>query len=436
MPLATVCGAILLIWPALLNRYPILFSDTGGFLQMGLEPSIGWDKPWIYGPLLALFSLHGLTLWLPLAAQGLLTSYVLWLTQAALHPPQPAQHIALCLLLAVGSAAPWVAATMMPDLFSAVAVLSLFLLALTPTRLTSAQTLAACIIAAIGIASHLSNLVTAAACIATAGVLTRRLPWRPAAALAGALVMLLASNAVGNGRLAISPNGAVFALARLVGDGPARAYLHQACPQAGYYLCAWKGRLTADSDQFLWDPNGPFWANDIPLQTFAAEAAAIVRATVFAFPIEVLHAATANTARQLVTFQLGDTLGPDHLDAAVLPRIKLYFHPSEAGRYAAGLQVRRLLQDAAKPLQPLHIALLIAAAAGTAWLLVTRWRSPIGLLAAVILAALAANAFATGALSAVHDRYQARIAWLLLLPPALLLLPACEAGLRRRWRSL
>ena len=38
------------------------------------------------------------------------------------------------------------------------------------------------------------------------------------------------------------------------------------------------------------------------------------------------------------------------------------------------------------------------------------------LLACVLLACLA-NAFATGALSGPHDRYQARIAWLLLLPP-------------------
>jgi hypothetical protein len=33
---------------------------------------------------------------------------------------------------------------------------------------------------------------------------------------------------------------------------------------------------------------------------------------------------------------------------------------------------------------------------------------------------VAANAFATGALSKPHHRYQARIAWLLVLPPLLL----------------
>ncbi len=40
-------------------------------------------------------------------------------------------------------------------------------------------------------------------------------------------------------------------------------------------------------------------------------------------------------------------------------------------------------------------------------------------LAVLALAGLLANAAATGALSGPHDRYQARIAWLVVLPPLL-----------------
>ena len=38
----------------------------------------------------------------------------------------------------------------------------------------------------------------------------------------------------------------------------------------------------------------------------------------------------------------------------------------------------------------------------------------------ILWAGILANAFATGALSKPHHRYQARIAWLLVLPPLLL----------------
>jgi len=38
----------------------------------------------------------------------------------------------------------------------------------------------------------------------------------------------------------------------------------------------------------------------------------------------------------------------------------------------------------------------------------------------ILWAGILANAFATGALSKPHHRYQARISWLLVLPPLLL----------------
>jgi hypothetical protein len=64
---------------------------------------------------------------------------------------------------------------------------------------------------------------------------------------------------------------------------------------------------------------------------------------------------------------------------------------------------------------------------------VALWRGDRALagLAGMALAGVAANAFATGALSGPHDRYQARIAWILLLPPALLVSGAIDLGGRK-----
>ena len=107
-------GGILLIWPALANGYSLLFSDTGTFLAQLLTPLMSWDKPWIYGPVLVVLSLK-LTLWLPALVQGLCVSSVLWLVQLVVCPPSAAWHLGLCLLLAIGSAAPWFASLLMPD---------------------------------------------------------------------------------------------------------------------------------------------------------------------------------------------------------------------------------------------------------------------------------------------------------------------------------
>jgi len=416
---AVPAGAALLIWPALLNGYPILFSDTGGLLAMGFEPSMGWDKPFVYGPLLALLSAH-LTLWLPTAAQAALLSYMLWITQALVRPPNPARHVLLCAILAAGTAAPWIASTLMPDVFTPIAILGIAALGL--GKQSRAQTVGTAAITAVAIASHLSHLIVASACIAAAALLRRTVPWRPLTSLAAALTFLLVSNAIGHGRPGISPYGSVFALARLIADGPARDYLDHACPAAGYRLCAWRDRLTADSDQFLWDPDSPFWQDPAPLPVFAAEAATIVRETVLTYPARVLAGAVRNAVRQLGRSQLGDTLVADYLTEAVLPRLQRWL-PADASSWTRSLQTKGELPMKAARLAPLHVALLAAGAAACALILASALRrpNPLADLTALVLIGLAANALATGALSTVHDRYEARVAWLITLPPLIAL---------------
>ncbi len=436
--LTTLTGALLLLWPALVNGYPLLFSDTGGLLEMALDPDMGWDKPWIYGPFL--FLLHGrTTLWLPALAQAWLLSHLLWLTARTLCPWSVRRHLALCAILAAATAAPWFASQLMPDIFAPMAVLCIFLLAW-PDRLSPPERGWIVAVGTLAIAVHLAHLILAAACIATVCLLRWRLVWRAALPLAAALGLLVLSNVAGNQMLAVSPYGSVFMLARLVADGPGRALVDTSCPAAGWRLCAWKGRLTSNSDAFLWDPDGPVWANGFGPILFAPEASRIVRTTVIAHPVEVARAMLRNAARQLLRSDLGDTLGPDYLDATVLPKLMKFFPANEVARYHASLQAAGRLRAVAAPLLwPDRVALALGLA-GTLWM-AARWRrNPrLAALAALVLIGLLANAVSTGALSGPHDRYQARIAWLLVVPPLLMLLggqlPRAASGPAPRTRA-
>ena len=430
--LAVLAGALFFLWPAVVNGYPLLFNDTGGLLATALEPTIGLDKPWVYGPFLLL--LHGrTTLWTAAVGQALLLSHVLWLAAKAVRPWAPMQHVAVCAALALLTAAPWFAGQLMPDIFAPMAVLCVFALAW-PERLTGAERGWLAVVGTLAIAVHLAHLIVAAACLALALVARRRAPGRAALPLGAALAMLLVSNAVGHGALGISPYGSMFLLARLVADGPGRAVVDARCPAAGWHLCAWKGQLPTDSDAFLWSPDGPSWLWEpgvpildgvqyTPVQ-LAPEAEQIVRATVLAHPAEVAAAMALNTARQLARVDLGDALGADYLNLSMLPQLERYFHASEVARYRAALQTRSRLQDVAAPLLWPQRAALLAGLAGTLGAL-ARWRREprLAALALLTLGGLLANAFATGALSGPHDRYQARIAWLLLVPPLLWLMP-------------
>ena len=384
---AILLGGLLLVWPAFLNGYPILFSDTGAFLAQTVVPLMIWDKPWVYGPLLALFHWN-ITLWGPLLAQGLMLSHLLWLVQRALRGgATPGAHLLLLGALATLTALPWVAALLMPDVFTPVVALALFLLAraLRPVLAVAAP-------------------------------------------LAVALLLLLGTNWVGHGRLSLSPYGSTFMLARMIGDGTAARTVEASCPQSGWYLCAWAGRLPGDSDEFLWLPDSPLNRDAAGQPIFlggvilAPEARAIVAETLRREPLAVALAALRNFGRQLLLVRIGDTLSRDHLGGSVRPRLVEGFPSAEVARYDAAAQPADRLPALAAPLLWPQVPVLLLGAAGLA-VLAWRLRGPRRAFALFLFAAVAANALAAGALSKPHHRYQARIVWLLPFGAAALVLP-------------
>jgi hypothetical protein len=412
---AVLAGALLLAWPALLNFYPILFSDTHAFLVQAGQPRMVWDKPWVYGPFLHVLH-QGISLWLPLAAQVLILSHLLFAIGGILGPRRPLDHVLLCLVLAIGSAAPWYASLLMPDIFAPVAVLCVFGLAC-GERLGRGLRIWMALLGIFAVASHLSHLLVAAACIAAVAVLRwRRTGWA-ALPLLGAVAILLATNMVGYGRFALSPYGSVFALARLVADGPAADTIRAECPQSGWLLCAWADRLPANSDDFLWDGKGPVWTAPDGPAGLAPEAGAILRQTVLRDPLGVARVMAANAGRQLVMTGLGDVLRPDWLEQTVLGSLRAYLAPAEQDRFFAARQMRGTLVAAASPFNLPHAVLLGLGAAATIVLALRRQDRLLAAFSVLVLAGVLANAVATGALSGPHQRYQARIAWLLLLPP-------------------
>lgn len=426
-----VAGAVLLAWPALVNGYPLVFSDTAGLADMGLEPNMGWDKPWVYGPLILL--LHGgVSLWGVVAGQAVVLSALLSRVGRVAGAGSMA-HLSLCAVLAIGSAAPWFVTFVMPDIFAPLSVLCLVLLAW--GRLGRAGLACTILLGAVAIASHLAHLIIASGClVAVAAARPRRL-LVCVVPLVMALAWLAGSNLIGNGVLGVSPYGSVFALARLQADGPAAALVHRICPASGDRICAWSDQLPMDSDAFLWGPDGPVWGHEFGPILFAPEASRLVAQTLRAEPLAVAAHAVRNTLRQLVRVQVGDTLGPQYLDSTVGRLLRTYFPAAELARFLAARQVAGTLDAVAAPLEPLRLVLLVLGTVASLVIVPVVWRrDPVlaGLALTVLLGVLA-NAFATGALSGPHDRYGARIAWLVLLPPFFAIV---NAGRRRRVGSV
>ncbi|MDW8399431.1 MAG: hypothetical protein RMK90_12815, partial [Acetobacteraceae bacterium] len=418
--------------PAFVNGYPLVFIDTVSYLEQTVLWQVSWDKTYAYGPFLLLGHWR-FSLWGALALQCAAIAWLLWLLARALWGgARPWRFLGLVGGMVLLTSLPWFAATLMPDVLSGVAVLSVFLLGFAP-GLSRAEAAGLVALGAVAIASHLSHLVVAAAVLGIVVLVGRRL--RPALFAALPLLLavgaLLAVNLVVHGRAVLSANGATFLLARLQDDGPATWLLRERCPAAGWHLCAHLHRLPMDSDEFLWDPQSPLHreADGTPIfmgsVRIAPEAREIVAATLAAYPLDVAAAMLRNGLRQLLMARIGDTLGNAHLDLSARRMIAQGF-PQELAAFDSALQMQGRLEALAAPFAPLHalVLLLAAPAALFAWRRAAREgdRLRLGLVLAALVG-ITANALVTGGLSKPHHRYEARIVWLLPLAAALALPP-------------
>ena len=433
---AIPAAALLLLWPALWNGYPIVFADTGTYLSQAIHRYAGWDRPIFYS--LLIFPLHAtFSLWPVIVAQAHLVAWLLWLVWRTLLPGvSPILFVVGIAALAVGTWLPWIVSEVMPDVFTPLLILCLCLLTWLPDRLTQRQQVVVAALASLMIASQQSSLPLACVLLMVLSILVwshqsprhRNPAKRTTSFNQGpgparrcllvvlppvlALLALCLVNLAAHGRFAASPFGNVFLLARVIYDGPGLETLRRDCPTRHWQLCPYFDRLPPTSDEFLWSPDGPLFLAG-GAKAVSIEADAIIGATLQAHPGAEARAAIRNTLEQLYLFSSGE--GLTSWPAEVSPNIERDFPPREAASYAAARQQAGNLV-VPPPLPTLHRYIALGGVAACLILLpiaMARRAPSAGFLLAVIIA-LPLSAAITGGLSAPHARYQSRIMW---LPP-------------------
>lgn len=424
VPLWAVLGAgLLLAWPAAWNGYPLVFADTGTYLGQAILIYLGWDRPPFYS--LFIHALHWrVTLWTVPLAQGLIAAHVTALALRALDRSGAAPLLVMAGLLAVGTGLPWLAAQLMPDVFTGLLAVTLWLLGFARARLGRGELVWLVLLAAMMIAMHLSHLPLALGLALVGGALggLRGGPraglsaaGRMAAPAGLALVAMVAVNAAGHGRLAVSPFGSVFLAARLLQDGPALRTLDARCVAEGWQVCALRSQLPMPANDFLWPPDGPLRGPLGGGKAWGSEASAIVAATLLREPGAVALAALGNALRQFPMLGTGDGLRAWPGLPGPRPLIAAHFPPRELAAYDASRQQAGLLERDVSAFLPLHVVLAwtgLVMLPLLAWL--RRREAAACALCLLVLAAALGNATLTGGLSGVEARYQGRIAWLLV----------------------
>jgi hypothetical protein len=413
---------LVLLVPALWNGFPLIFSDTGGYLARPFERTLGLGRSAFYGTFIA----AGIPLdfWPNVLLQAALTVWLIVLTWRV-HGcgGRPGLAFVTVVVLAVVTSLPWFASQLMPDIFLPLAVLGLHLLAFQPAALRPFETIGLIALIAAAIASHMAILglslvlVAAYAALALVKPISKFMRWpRPAplyptvAVAAGAALALVANFAI-TGQFAFTPGGETFLFGRLIQDGIIPRYLAEHCPQASPPLCPYRAEFSSVADDWL-------WASDSPLhkvggaQVFAPEERRIIVETLKLYPGQHVTTALWATLNQLRTMSTIVSTSPwDNQDAlAQIERLA----PGTLPRFHAARQQREALDTGFLSL--LHVP--VAALSMVGLIIIStlghyrRFEPAAAALAATVLIAVLANAAICGVFSNASDRYQSRLVWL------------------------
>jgi hypothetical protein len=217
--------------------------------------------------------------------------------------------------------------------------------------------------------------------------------------------------------------------ARIIADGPGADYLREKCPEANLVMCEFVDRLLENSDRFLWDTTpggGVYKSAPVEVRNKMANEQYRFAAAVFAYdPLGQLRASLNDGFQQLTMIGLRDfsdnvhNLPADH---------SLRRKSSPAGQGVFPLSFFSMLTAIVTISSVMFLAVVF----------VSRWKtvsSELKLFCALLVVGQLANALICGSLSGPHQRYQARLSW--LLPFAALLVyykhsaPVCSQRSKR-----
>ena len=430
-----LAATLLLLAPAMWNRFPFLQYDSGGYLARWFEGYLVPSRSTVY----ALFAVAGwpLDFWPEVFLQAAAAVWIIWLV-LRVHGlgDRPLALLGTVAALAATTSLPWIADILLTDIFAGTAVLALHLLLFAPAALSRRETAGLVLLIGFAAATHSATFAVLMAIVAVAGLarLYRRdlLPLaalgRGAGAVALGVAMLLGTNFALSGQFAWTPGGYAIVFARMMQDGIVVRYLDAHCPDARLRLCPYRHRLPPTADEFLWS-DGPF--NE--LGRFAGlgdEMRTIVLESLVEYPGAQIETAISASARQLVKVESGEgVLNSIWHTYGIIERYMPTVVPAmRTARQQHGEVSFRALNQIQVPVAVISMLLLPLV------LLIGRgdYGDLLRLLAATITVALLANAVVCGALSNPHNRYGARLVWVATFAVALV---PMRYAVTRPWKT-
>jgi len=414
--LASLLSFLLLIAPAIWNRFPLLQYDTGGYLARWYEGTLVISRAVVYG--LILNAGAWLNFWPVIALQAALTIWVFALVLRAHRLNRPLILLGVTAALTLLTTLPWLTSILLTDIFCGIGVLAFYLVVVRGDALARWERIALVILVAVSAATHSATLAVLLALLAAGAIACLFYRSRVSAvgfgrgfvALALGTVMVFAANYLIVRQLTWTPGGFALSFGRMLQDGIVKKYLDEHCPGAALQLCAYKSQLPQDADVWFWgsalfDKLGRFRGLNDEMEEIALDSVAD-------YPALEAETALRAMVRQLIDMHTGE--GVVNTIWHTYGIMKDYTPWVLPQMHAARQQQKdgisfKAVNTVDWPIGLLSMALLPV-------IVIVGWRrkglTDIGDMALVIMGAILANAIVCGAFANPHDRYGARVVWL------------------------
>jgi hypothetical protein len=406
---------VLLLYPLWYNGAPLYYPDSTGYVFWGWKWMAPPERAGIYGFFIKLLS-FGFSLRLTLFVQTFACSYLLRLILIRVFQiPNFSYRILVVIVLSLGTSLSWTASMLMPDLFCAIAVLSLLCFLILFDRLSKPELILLASIAFVSSIHHASIFLVNGLFLAFysayiflqgkfktyikpiifVGILT-----------VSGYVAIGSLHKVVSGRFFISKSANAFLVARFAETGVLSNYQAEYCGRKPNPLCEHKRKFPMPAEYFLWNEASPI--RQIGGLHDDNGIMSNIVADVFKSPklaIQFVYAGLKSGLQQLFLFEVGDGLTPGYLHQLKYAG-NIAYADAAAARQQHGIPFDRI--------NMLHYLVLFTLVCVFAYYLpVIKPSATVWIFGVGILCILLANAFVNGAFSTPLHRYQARVFWLI-----------------------
>jgi hypothetical protein len=434
---------------AFYNKYPIIFSDVGTYVSSGFYGRVPVDRPIFYGLFVRHISL-ATSLWFVVMAQSLLTvMFILYLVKYVFKSDYAyLKTFIASMALSLTTSVSYVVSHVMPDFFFFILIAGMVILIL-EKNLPVLQKIILSILIVYACMAHLANLLISVALIIT--ILTVQLVFIKktffrkrirntllvAGVLASVWVIMPSINYMYDAGFKMSRTKNIFIVANLIESGILKNYLVEYCKEKEYPICNGLENLPERNWLFLWKPNSPLYQNcnnmnDCWFQKDKEYEALI--SDIFSVPKyrkKIIGIALKNSFKQIVSFDLDgrEHIHENHPSWRTI-EIHLnndfnYYKASRQGEQKIYFNTISIIQKIIVLISLVIISIFMA-------LKSLRKHIPDKAIAfiGIIFITILLNSFVTASLSAVVNRYQNRIIWVIPFIAIILLL-----DLVVKWRT-